>query len=252
MSCEARAAEGENLDSPIWYRNGDLLTNRSFPDAARYSFNEKLTKLFIKNLVKKEDMACFQCLVKNSEGQLFMRGYLRVVDAIQVSQSPSKMIIVSDPDTHIYDITVRATGDNCCVLSYLYKFNDVQLSKETLNKPPFRQTNESTAVISFEPGSVSKEELRRWFGGYVCNVSDLYQYKLVYFTIREPENTSSAVRLWWILVIFGILIMILIPLVIFIIYKFRNRGETYRLEKTELKHNLEPRKELQNYNFKEI
>ncbi|XP_059140743.1 hemicentin-2-like [Physella acuta] len=80
LKCWARAMEGENLEPPVWYRNGELLTIDNFPDKTRYSFGECGTELTIRNLNKSTDTACFQCNISNSEGYIFFDGFLKVVD----------------------------------------------------------------------------------------------------------------------------------------------------------------------------
>ncbi|XP_012946487.1 contactin-1, partial [Aplysia californica] len=79
LHCSGSPARGERAETPLWYRNGGRLEKANLPDPSRYKFSPDFTQLHIKDLNKKEDMACFQCNISNSEGYLFMDGYLRVI-----------------------------------------------------------------------------------------------------------------------------------------------------------------------------
>lgn len=256
LPCKAVAAAGEMVDPPIWYRNGERLTKNNLLD--RYSFNDDFTELTIKQLVKHVDTASYQCRVKNSEGELYMNGYLRVINSIEIARQPSETIKVSSNSTDVFDITVLAKGDSCCDISIFYYFNNTQIPEIDLHKPPFRK-NDSTETVMFDPSSVSKEVLSKWMGEYRCDVSDRYQHKNVYFAIvakdvsPEPQvAVANTASLWWIGIVCGVLAILIVVIIVFAIYKSNYPGDTYQLEKTELKHNLNPEEDLLNQSFQEI
>ncbi|GFR66792.1 neural cell adhesion molecule L1 [Elysia marginata] len=258
LPCKAKAAIGELIDPPVWYRNGERLTANNVPDAERYSFSEDNTELTIRQLVKEVDTASYQCSVTNSEGELYMNGYLRVISSIHVSSRPSDTIRVSHNSSEVYDLSILPTGDHCCRISVLYYFNGTQLTENVLHKPPFRK-NDSTGMVSFVPSSVSEEDLVDWLGEYTCKVYNNYQEKYVKFTLVSKETTPEAIvatsestGLWWIGILAGVLVILIVIIIVIVVYKSNYPGETYQLEKTELKHHLNPEEDLLNQSFQEI
>ncbi|GFR66773.1 neural cell adhesion molecule L1 [Elysia marginata] len=254
MPCKARAALGELIGQTVWYRNGEMLNTNNVPDPERYSFSEDNTELTIRQLVKEVDTASYQCSVTNSEGELYMNGYLRVIKSLEISRQPSRIVEVSPNSGAPYDITVLATGDTCCVINYLYFFNNGKLEENDLDTPPFR-TNRSTGSISFDPASVPHDVLTKWLGEFRCEVSNSYQTKVARFStvLMAPvvaEKESSG--LWWIAILCGVLLIIIVIIIVMIIYKSNYPGATYKLEKTELEHNLNPVEDLLNQSFHEI
>ncbi|BFZ11037.1 hypothetical protein BsWGS_14076 [Bradybaena similaris] len=254
LPCQAKAAYGENLDQPVWYRNGQILRDANLPDPARYSFSPDRTQLYIRNTSKNVDTACFQCNVTNSEGYTFYDGFLKVIDSIVISKQPNKDIEVSTDDA--VDITVFAQGDACCPIDYQWLFNDNALTVTDLQTPPF-VFDPTTNVLIFNATTVSEEQLAPWYGQYKCRVSNTYEHRIVQFSISKkgevaPKVAESEFQLWWIAIIVAVLLIIIIILLIFCCIKRNYPGETYQLEKTELKHHLNPKEELLNQSFQEV
>ncbi|CAG5116683.1 unnamed protein product, partial [Candidula unifasciata] len=117
--------------------------------------------------------------------------------------------------------------------------------------------NSATEVLIFNASTVSEKTLNSWFGTYKCRVSNNYQEVNVEFTISKkgivaPKVAETGFELWWIAIIVAVLLIIIIILIIFCCIKRNYPGETYQLEKTELKHHLNPKEELLNQSFPEV
>ncbi|KAK3730084.1 hypothetical protein RRG08_055151 [Elysia crispata] len=235
-----------------------LVHDDNLPDLDRYSFSEDFTELHIKKLVKTVDMASYQCSVNNSEGQLYMTGYIRVITALEIMRRPNDTIKIVSNSSSPYDISVRATGDNCCMISIHYYYNNTQLSESKLSTPPFSK-NFSNGQLTFDPTSMSREALQDWMGDYECRVSTKYQTKTIRFTLTSGDTApqpqlakEASAGLWWIYILCGVVVILIVIVIIIIVYKSNYPGETYQLEKTELKHHLNPEEDLLNQSFQEI
>ncbi|RUS74379.1 hypothetical protein EGW08_017860 [Elysia chlorotica] len=189
-----------------------------------------------------------------------MNGYLRVINALEIFKRPDSVIKVMSNSTRPVDISVKAKGDACCMIDVLYYFNQtsVALTQYTLSNPPFRR-NSTTGELSFDPSSIPKEDLEKWVGDYKCRVSNKHESKVFDFIIvteesnRQPITAAEAsTGLWWIYILLGVLAIAIVFVVVIVIYKSNYPGETYQLEKTELKHHLNPEEDLLNQSFQEI
>ena len=58
--------------------------------------------------------------------------------ALEIMRRPNDTIKIVSNSSSPYDISVRATGDNCCMISIHYYYNNTQLSESKLSTPPFR------------------------------------------------------------------------------------------------------------------
>uniref|UniRef100_A0A0B7BBY3 Ig-like domain-containing protein n=1 Tax=Arion vulgaris TaxID=1028688 RepID=A0A0B7BBY3_9EUPU len=254
LLCQARAAIGESLNRPEWYRNTEPLRESTLPDPSRYSFSPDHTQLVIRNINKNVDTACFQCNVSNSEGYTFYDGFLRVIDPIVITRRPNDFIEVGDNER--IDISVSATGDACCTTHKEWSFEDTPLTLEERASPPLMEEL-STDSMFFNTSGVSDSVLASRLGRYSVRVSNPYQDIVVEFTISKKgavaqEVAAATFELWWIAIIIGVLVIIIVILIIICCVKRNYPGETYQLEKTELKHHLNPKEELLDQSFQEI
>ncbi|BFZ21111.1 hypothetical protein BsWGS_24150 [Bradybaena similaris] len=256
LKCHTKASSGENLNSPVWFRNGELLTNANVPDPARYIFNGDYTELHITDTNKDTDTACFQCNVSNSEGYAFSDAYLNVIESIKITKHPDP---VNEIHGHqVIDLSVHATGDNCCNLDYAWSLDGARLSPDELGRPPFRQGPGGS--LMFDPRNVSAEILASRTGRFQCNISSVYDSATFEFTLSvtaggTPESfllANGGFELWWVFLLCVILFVIIIAIIVCVCIRMNYYGETYPLEKTELEHHLNPKEELINCGFKEI
>ncbi|KAH9512631.1 hypothetical protein Btru_038990 [Bulinus truncatus] len=184
FQCIGKAAKGESLDRPVWYRNGQLLTQANVPDLGRYQFDEQMKSLTIKG-IRKSDTACFQCNISNSEGYLFYDGYLRVIDSIKVMVRPPQEIILK-PSAADIDVTVKATGDVCCELKYDWFHNGAKMDYQSLiSLPTFRDVEGS---LMFNRGNLTTEKLNTALGTYTCLVHNDYENVTVSFVLIMPVD----------------------------------------------------------------
>ncbi|GFO16110.1 neural cell adhesion molecule l1 [Plakobranchus ocellatus] len=244
LTCKAQAASRERLETPIWYRNGEEL---------RRGTRSWMVGIHSSDYFWYRDM---KLDIGIHSPDYFWYRDKKLVDSIIITKRPPDVIKVTANSTE-HDITVLATGDSCCNINRLYSFNNTQLTEAALSKPPFR-TNKADQTVTFVPSSVSREDLERWIGTYTCRMSNQHQHEDIHFQISYTSDPSpilakeSTVGLWWIGVICGVLAIIITIIVVFVIYKSNYPGDTYQLEKTELKHNLNPQEDLLNQSFQEI
>ncbi|KAI8776840.1 I-type lectin protein 1, partial [Biomphalaria glabrata] len=66
------------------------------------------------------------------------------------------------------------------------------------------------------------------------------------------QNEEAGVQLWVILLIVGLLILLVAVIIVVVFIKTNFPRNTYPLEKTELKHHLNPEEDLLNQSFQEI
>ncbi|KAH9512630.1 hypothetical protein Btru_038988 [Bulinus truncatus] len=258
LNCTARAALNEQLNTPVWYRNGEPLTKENLPDVERYSFNREGNALTIRNLKLKEDTACYQCNISNSEGYLFYDGYLRVIQSIQV-KAPASLIEVTSAAGQI-DLTVLATADPCCSLNYVMKLNGTEMAS-------YDDIYNGNHVISYIGDcnlkiniDNSTQEWTKYMGVYTCEISNLYDrvtvsMQVVHRELSQPERQQAAEassNLWLILLVCGLLVLIIAVVIIVVVIKTNFPRNSYPLEKTELKHHLNPEEDLLNQSFQEI
>lgn len=255
LHCKSRATAGETTNKPEWYRNGETINKSNLQD--RYSFNDARTELTIRNLIKDIDTACFQCNITNSEGYLFFDGYLRVIESIKIYRKPNQSISLLQSE-ELIDLRVSATADSCCTLNVLWYFNGTQKIMDELLKPPFfNYSNDGNLFLN--RSSVSEEELAKIIGNYTFIVSNSFQsingtFQL-YISAPAPTpvaEASSGSNIWWVILLCGLLAIIIAVAVVVIIIKSNYPRDTYPLEKTELKHHLNPEEDLLNHSFQEI
>ncbi|BFZ21112.1 hypothetical protein BsWGS_24151 [Bradybaena similaris] len=258
LRCVARASHNESLNIPVWYRNGRPLNTDTLPDPARYSFNGDHTELHITQPDKAADTASFQCNVSNSEGYTFYDAYLTVIESIKITKRPEAVIEIYRHEA--IDISVQATGDNCCKLSETWSLNGVHLSQDDLETPPFRKDNSGS--LWFDPRNVSEETLAARTGLYHIRVSSVYDSREVKFNISLKDGApvteasvaaaSGGFELWWALLVCGLMLIIVAVTIIIVFVKRNYPGESYPLEKTEIRHHLNPKEDLLNNSFQTI
>ncbi|CAL1530324.1 unnamed protein product [Lymnaea stagnalis] len=255
LRCRSQGAPGETINAPMWYRNGELLNKVNLQD--RYSFNAGRTELTIRSLSKTKDTACFQCNITNSEGYLFFDGYLRVIESIKIVRKPNPSISILEREEMI-DLSVKATADACCPLSINWFCNGTMIKKDELMNPPFFNYNDDGDLF-MNRSSVLHEQLARRMGSYALVVSNRFDSQTVTFNLsmREPEQeplvaASSGFKLWWVILVCGLLAIIIAVAIVIIVIKSNYPRDTYPLEKTELKHHLNPEEDLLNHSFQEI
>ncbi|KAK0053872.1 neuroglian [Biomphalaria pfeifferi] len=258
LNCIARPALHERIETPVWYRNGEKLVKENLTDPERYSFNMGRTALTIRNLTRPNDTACYQCNISNSEGYLFYDGYLRVIESIKITRKPESYIKVREVEGDI-DLSVHATSDACCLRSYVWLLNGTEMKKSDFKKSPV--FNYSTdCLLLFRKDHVDKSEWMKYLGTYTCIVSNSYEQVQVSATLSleaEPiqdtlQYEEAGVQLWVILLIVGILILLVAVIIVVVFIKTNFPRNTYPLEKTELKHHLNPEEDLLNQSFQEI
>ncbi|CAG5122803.1 unnamed protein product [Candidula unifasciata] len=260
LKCKGRAVNLQHLDTPIWFRNGQPLDEKflTSPEmSSRYFFTKDRTELHISNLNKELDTACYQCSISNSEGSLFYDGYLKVIDALKVTQRPEAHIIASQNSGPI-NITVKAQGDSCCSIEYKWQFNGSAILEDEFLNPPF--SRDSSGDIMFDPSTVDNNTLSSRLGNYSCRISDNYQDTVVSFVISmtasNPENLIDAgtenISLWWVGLLCGILFILIAIVIIIVVVKSNFPRNTYPLEKNEIKYHLNPEQDLLNQSFQEF
>ncbi|CAG5122804.1 unnamed protein product, partial [Candidula unifasciata] len=228
----------------------------NLPDPARYSFSSDHTELHITQPNKTTDTASFQCNVSNSEGYTFYDGYLKVLESIKITKHPESVNQIYRNEA--IDISVQATGDSCCTMSQTWSHNGVRLSPAELERMPFRK--EENGSLWFDSRNLSYDILNAWSGRYQCNFSTAYDFRTFEFTIvvKDAPATESLVaaeggfELWWVIIACGVLLMVIVIAIIVVVAKRHYPGETYPLEKTEIRHHLNPKKELLNNSFQQI
>jgi hypothetical protein len=259
LKCKADVLDKQIMNAPEWYRNGEPLNENNLPYPERYIFNEDMTELTIRQLDKTKDTACFQCNISNSEGYLFYDGYLTVINSIKINKKPSDFVI---NNANVVDISIIASGDDCCTIAKRWYLNEEPLSAKVLREPPYEFRNEGDYFI-FNASSVTREELESRVGNYRCLLFNDYEALNVTFTItlkgfeptREPLKAAEAeagMPLWWIGLVCGILLIIIALVVIIIFVKSNYPGDTYLLEKAEIKHHLNPEQDLLDQSFHEV
>ncbi|XP_055871170.1 neural cell adhesion molecule L1-like isoform X2 [Biomphalaria glabrata] len=258
LNCKARPAFGEHTETPVWYRNGEILVKENLTDPERYSFNTDRTSLIIRNLTRPNDTACYQCNISNSEGYLFYDGYLRVIESIKITRKPESYIKVREVEGDI-DLSVHVTSDACCLRSYVWLLNGTEMKISDFNKSPV--FNYSTdCILRFQKDYVDESEWMKYLGNYTCIVSNSYEQVQVSATLSleaEPiqdslQDEEAGVQLWVILLIVGLLILLVAVIIVVVFIKTNFPRNTYPLEKTELKHHLNPEEDLLNQSFQEI
>ncbi|XP_059140741.1 hemicentin-1-like isoform X2 [Physella acuta] len=262
LKCFARAMEGENLEPPVWYRNGELLTTDNLPDKTRYSFGAGGTELTIRNLKKSTDTACFQCNISNSEGYIFYDGFLKVVESIKITRPVPPEIDVTNADDSL-DISVLSSQDPCCDVTRQWSISGHHVKNFTrrdLQSAPFFGYDKNGRLF-FNKSSVTEDDLKNFLGEYMCRVSNKYQTVEVKFRltktsvaegVRTAEVTEGGLALWVIMLICGLLTILVAVVIITAIVKSNFPRDTYPLEKNELSHDLDPATELLNKSFQEL
>uniref|UniRef100_A0A0B7B8G0 Ig-like domain-containing protein n=1 Tax=Arion vulgaris TaxID=1028688 RepID=A0A0B7B8G0_9EUPU len=257
LKCKAAAVGGQLLGSPMWYRNGEQLNEGNLP-SPRYKFSSDMTELHISNLSKEIDTACFQCNISNSEGYLFHDGYLRVINSIKIEKRPNEFNIISLNST--LNMSIQVKGDECCTIDKRWSLNGVPLTFAQLQQPPYVWQSNGE-VLLFNASSMTNETIQSKLGNYTCKVSNFHQgVDVVFFisltgieTTANPLVTDAAgIELWWIGLICGIILIIIAIIVIIAFLKSNYPGDTYLLEKAEIKHHLNPEQDLLDQSFQEI
>ncbi|BFZ21113.1 hypothetical protein BsWGS_24152 [Bradybaena similaris] len=255
LKCKAQAIGGQRLEAPIWFRNGQPFNESSPAFSSRYVFSDSGRELHISNLNKESDTACFQCNISNSEGYLFYDGFLKVINAFEITKRPESHIVLTGRE-ETFDISVQAKGDTCCDVEYRWHFNGIILLEEEFQKPPF--VKRDNGDLLFNPSSVSNEVLMSRLGNYTCRIFDNYQEVVVSFVMTDNKPLeltnveAGGVHLWWVGLLCGILLILIAVIIIVAIVKSNFPRNSYPLEKAEIKHHLNPEQDLLDQSFQEI
>ncbi|CAG5122805.1 unnamed protein product, partial [Candidula unifasciata] len=98
--------------------------------------------------------------------------------AIKITKHPDP---VNEINTNkVIDISVHATGDECCPITYSWFLNGVMIHDE-LEKPPYKRGPGGSLL--FDPRNVSDDVLSSRTGGYQCNISNNYDTAMYEFTV---------------------------------------------------------------------
>ncbi|XP_041362159.1 neural cell adhesion molecule L1-like [Gigantopelta aegis] len=270
FTCRARPAVGEaSLAPPQWYINGQHV-NSSSADDSKFDFSSDGIYLSIFNVSRDHDIMCVQCIVSNDVGYQFKDAYLNVILPITIISKPRDLIEIKHGQA--ITLVVMGTTDPSRTLKYEWYYNDRPLD---ITQPQFF-LNRNVNELTFDTSVLNRAEAEDLMGVYVCRVSHDLQTIPVTVNLRlvplivktEPIVTTEPVvifptegssqveiipagsKLWVVAVVFGVLVLVAAAIVVFFVIRKKNPGKTYLLGKTEVKHHLNPEKELQDHEFK--
>ncbi|XP_041361601.1 contactin-5-like [Gigantopelta aegis] len=249
--CLTRPAMGEReLDTPVWYKNGQQIP---IQNSDKFQFSDLNRVLTVKNINKKTDIMCLQCLVKNEIGRAFGDGCLNVVLPITINERPPEKQEILKGD--VVQLTVRASTEEGVDLQYQWFFNN---TKYDIN-PPDHVTYDPLTLEAFINTSVlTDEQYRKINGTYIREV--FYDFDRINVTteviLKElpvigPVATAQQ-DLWWIALIIALIILIVVIIIICIVCYRKKQEGVYPLDKKERASDLDPEKDLADSGFHDL
>lgn len=263
--CQARPAVKESpLPPPVWFVNGNPIETVS-RIGGRYAMSADKIQLTFRN-VTFGDVMCVQCSVMNERGYTFGDAYLTVIDPLIIRRKPDDVIEVERNQSSVY-LTISATGDNCCKLQFSWFLDDAPLEVTTIGRQPYsyiQDENTATLTISLQGSAEEFEKVLGLYRCYVWNVvyhtQDNNHNKNVTVLLKmKPEQTvppvsgvQASASLWWLGILFGIIVLIAAGVVIYLMIHNNYPRQEYHLEQEEIRHKLNPEKDLLEQSFVQI
>ncbi|XP_076456622.1 neurofascin-like [Babylonia areolata] len=254
FTCLAQGAFGEApVSRPTWTINGHN------GNSMRYRISEDGTRLTLID-VTKDDMTCVQCNVSNSRGYTFGDGFLAVIDPLEVDNEPNTTVEVEPGTTRSLNLTVTATSDECCPVSFAWSFEGRFLDQKALRTAPYSyDLGHNEAMLTLD----LTHDLQGLMGQYRCDVfHSAYAEKfsvVVNVRVKEKEKPvtermveARGLNLWWLGVVGGVLVLLIALIAIFLMVRYNYPRQEYLLDKEEKKHRLNPERDIMDHSFEEI
>lgn len=252
--CEARSAKDENPpDKPTWERNGAELKSGHLVNKYRFSDDRKM--LTVVGAKKKDDIACFQCYVKNSVDTVFSGACLNVILPIKIETQPNPVQEVTQGD--IVNLTAVAKGDPLYHLYYEWFFDNATFTGD--EAPPYVQYDPITKVAFINTTGLSNTEMSEIAGVYLREIYNEEQKVFVETEVIFKDEpivipvAEAGFDYWIIGLIIGILLIIIVILLICCVICRRKMLEgDYPVDKKEVAAGLDPEKELLDNGFPDL
>ncbi|KAK6167364.1 hypothetical protein SNE40_021411 [Patella caerulea] len=249
MMCKTRPSAREGPNSPPeWFENGEPISQVKV-NSGKYVFEDNGQILNVTNLVKPDDITCYQCKVTNSEGSTFGSGCLDVIEPIEIIRHPEETQVIMKGD--IIDLTFIAESDPAWTLQYKWYFND----EEYQDRPPFVTYNETANTAYINTESLTDEEYGQILGVYTREIFHLHERKNISTTVQEKDKEEfvrgSSPFNWWNL-LYILLALVILAIIAIIIYCCCCGKTDYNVDEKEKGLWNEPKQELKYYEFPDL
>ncbi|KAL8575029.1 hypothetical protein ACOMHN_063561 [Nucella lapillus] len=252
FECVANSAMGErDPNPPQWKRNSRELVL----DRAKYRVDASKQQLTLMGAKKKDDVACFQCFVSNSVGEIFSDACLNVVLQTKLLTQPQRMQVVNEGD--IVNLTVVAKGDPLYQLSYEWFYRNASF-KEPL-APPYVDYDPVTKLAIINTTGFTSEEMTDIEGVYSRAISNTLHTMHVDVEVKYAGKpvvvpvAEAGFDYWIIALIIGILLIIIAILLICCVICRRKMLEgDYPVDRKEVAAGMDPEKELKDSGFHDL
>ncbi|XP_025091223.1 neuroglian-like [Pomacea canaliculata] len=254
--CDATEAPGEfPLPPPKWFINARSLETEVHP--SEYTLSPDKKRVTFRGLTDNSTRG-IQCNVTNQRGYAFWDGYLKVIEPMTIKFKPNRTVAIKTGQP--VELSVVATSDPCCPHQFAWQLNGTNLTETQLQQPPFSYSvYGESARLRIDANTT--DDVLKALGTYRCIVyHHVYEDPLMVDVIVHLEHVSpeaepvqqAAFNLWWLGIVFGILVLIIVGVVIFLMVHYNFPRQAYFLEKEELKHRLDPKKDILDQSFTEI
>ncbi|KAL8570002.1 hypothetical protein ACOMHN_056434 [Nucella lapillus] len=254
--CKAKSMYGERApDLPVWFKNGETMAKRN---TSEHLFSPDGRTLTVLSVTKDKSIACYQCLVRNSVGELYGQGCLNVVLPLTIITRPPSEQEITKGD--VINFTVVATSDPLFfkALTYEWEFRNKTYTKEA--SPPFVVYDIWSRRATLNTSKLNDEQLENITGLYrrfVYHVDPSpYQRQEidVMVTLKvEPGPAAAGFQYWIIGLILAIIIILLVLIICCCVICRRKMQEgDYPVDRKETAAGLDPEKEVKEGGFPDL
>ncbi|XP_050397458.2 neuronal-glial cell adhesion molecule isoform X2 [Patella vulgata] len=249
MTCKTRPSIREGPNSPPeWFENGDPISQVKF-NSGKYVLEDNGQILRVNDLVKPDDITCYQCKVTNSEGFTFGSGCLDVIEPIEIIKHPEGTQVIKKGD--MVDLTFIAESDPAWTLYDKWYFNDEAYP----NRPPFVTYNETANTAYINTESLTDEEYGKIFGVYTREIFHQHERKNISTLVQEKDKEEfvrgSSPFNWWNL-LYILLALVILAIIAIIIYCCCCGKTDYNVDEKEKGLWDAPKEELKYYEFPDL
>ncbi|XP_076437955.1 neurofascin-like [Babylonia areolata] len=249
--CDTRSMSHErDPDQPEWFKNG-VSMKRGY-DPTKHRFSNSNRTMEVMNLDKEKDIACYQCVVKNSVGETFGDGCLNVILPIEILTQPSPRQVVSKGD--LVNLTVVATTDPLLTLNYEWLFKGQNYSQK--QSPPFVTYNMESKLAYINTSTLKDDQMANISGVYRRRIFHAFQEVFVDVEVVLASEVGPAVAgfpYWIIGLILALLLLIIIIIICCCVICRRKMQEgDYPVDKKETAAGLDPEKEVKEGGFPDL